>query len=141
MVQSIYAHKVDPTASAKGIWYDYEVSDDGAKTRFLLSCASQVSNKNFKLAYERLSRPYRAQLRTGTLSNDVQAEIYRRAFAQTIVLGWENVVDDNGKQIEFTPDNVYKVLTDVPELFNDLVMFASNAANYSKAALENDAKN
>ena len=99
------------------------------------------SNAAYQRVLERKLKPYRRQLQTDTMDNKVAERILIEVFAETVVVGWENVEDAKGKQLEYNVENVIKVLTDLPDLFADIQKAASDAALFRKDALEADAKN
>ena len=41
-------------------------------------------------------------------------------YANAVVLGWKGVEDEDGNTLEFTKSNVVKVLTDLPEVLNEI---------------------
>jgi len=65
------------------------------------------------------------------------AEVY----AETVLLGWTGVADENGTPLPFTKENCVKLLTDLPDLFRDIQEQAQRVANFRAADLEADAKN
>lgn len=65
------------------------------------------------------------------------AEIY----AESIIIGWEGISDEDGKPLEFTRANCIKVLCDLPELFRDIQDASNNAALFRRAEQDADRKN
>lgn len=71
-------------------------------------------------------------------------------FARTVVVNWETLKDDefvqgieaeDGSIIEFNEENVIKTFKNLPELFNDVQMQASNMQLFLDQNIEDAAKN
>ena len=75
------------------------------------------------------------------MDNDVADKITKEVYAQTVVLGWENVEDENGEELEFSVANCIKLFTDLPELWSDIQQQATRASLFRAEILENDSKN
>lgn len=122
-------------------------------TRFRVARAGG-SNQRFRKLLQAKMKPYRHQLDNETMDERVSEQLMREAFAEAVVLGWETRVEaDDGTerwepwldspdgQLEFSPANCVKVLTDLPDLFRDLQKLANNVSLFRKAEEEEDAKN
>lgn len=59
-----------------------------------------------------------------------------KVYAESVIAGWNNVQDKEGKEIPFSKENVIKVLTDLPELFTDIREAANNAAMFRESIRE-----
>lgn len=113
----------DKALEAKGIWLDF-----GA---FKIRVArAGGSNQKFRIALEQKLRPYQLQMKTGTMDNEQALRLLAEAYAETVVLGWEGVTDSEGKAMAFTQENVVKLFTDLPELFNEVQEQAGKLANF-----------
>lgn len=99
------------------------------------------SNSAFSLRYEVLMRPYRRLAQTGQMDKEVQAEIMRRLYAETVVRNWEGVTDREGNVLIFSVDNCIQLFKDLPDLFDDVVNHSLNAALYREEIREEDSKN
>jgi hypothetical protein len=64
-----------------------------------------------------------------------------QAFAETVVLDWEGVLDREDNEIPFSSENVVKIFTDLPDLFDVIQEEASNLTNYLMEEIESDIKN
>ena len=127
--------KTDPKIEEKGVWIDY---GDGVKVKI---ARAGGANAAFKKAVERHARKYRHQLRTGLMPADKADAVLREVFADTVILDWEGVTDEDGNVLEFTRENVVKVLEDLPDFFQDLQEQASNIELFKAEVLEKDLKN
>ena len=62
-------------------------------------------------------------------------------FAKHLVKGWNNVYGVDGKAIEFSPENAYKLFEAMPDLADDVVSFSVQRKNYPIDTLQAIAKN
>ena len=67
--------------------------------------------------------------------------IMHKVFAQTVVLGWEHVQDESGKEIPFTVENCITLFETLPDLFLDIQDQAKRAALFRAANREAAAGN
>lgn len=84
------------------------------------------SNKKYTKAMERIFKKHRKALQTGTLPPEVQNKLMIEVFAESVVLGWTGVVDAEGNEMPFNKENVVKLFTDLPELFQQVLDDAQN---------------
>ena len=130
---------------------DKNVERDGV----VLSYGKNSKNKNIEIRIARAGganirytklleaaiKPYRRQLQNETMDNGVAEDITMRVYAQSVVLGWEGVEDENGNDMEFTVENCMKLFKDLPDLWADIQSQATRAALFRQGILEADAKN
>lgn len=62
-------------------------------------------------------------------------------YAETILVGWENVLDENDKELPYSKENAKKILSELDDIYEEVIKIATTAANYNKAALEEVVKN
>lgn len=98
-------------------------------------------NRKYQTVFSSKIAPHRRKVDQGTLAEDVMRRVLAETYAESVITGWENVTDEQGKPIEFTTENVTKLLLDLPELFNDIINSATDLKNFRAAAIEADAKN
>ena len=74
------------------------------------------ANSSFTHAIDVKTRQIRKQIKGDRTSKDIldllQAYM-REAFAETIILGWTGVDDENGNELTCNPVNALKLLTDL----------------------------
>lgn len=99
------------------------------------------SNSAFTRLMESRIKPYRRQLANEAMDNSVAQKIMREVWAQTVVLGWTNVQDENGQDLPFTAENCVKLFTDLPELFADVQQQSQNGQLYRAELRKHDAGN
>ena len=98
------------------------------------------TNEKFQRLMERKMRPYRSAVNSGTMQEETSKKILIQAYAETIILAWENVTDAEGNDLPFSVENVVKVFTDLPELFKEIMTESTRLANFVKVQAESDAK-
>ena len=108
-------------------------------TTFIIA-RSGGANEKFQRCIEQKLRPYRSAINSGTMVEETSRKLLAEAYSETIILAWENVTDKDGEVIEFSKDNVKKVLLDLPDLFNELIAESGRIANFVSAAAEVDSK-
>lgn len=133
------AIKMNLAKVEEGIWIDNipDMGDLRLKVR-------PIGNPDYRRVYSQLFKAVpRSQKRGGEVDFDVSQQITARALADTVLLDWDGIEDDNGKPLPYSPETAKKLLLD-PELtaFRDAVAWAGNvAADEATGNAEEDAKN
>ena len=104
--------QTDGTKEVDGVWVDI---GDGARV-----LVARIGNPKYRDYYQRATKPYRRQIRTDTLAQDIAEKLYTQALAETILLGWEGLLDSDSKEIRWSRAKALEVLTDYKD-FRDLV--------------------
>lgn len=99
------------------------------------------ANVRFQKRMDAKVKPYRRQIQTETIDLTVLKRLIREVYAETVVLGWDNVTDAAGNVLPFTYDNCLKVFTDLPDLFEDIQEQAARAALFRADIQEVEAGN
>jgi len=121
--------------SGEGITLDY-----GAAGRIRIHRAGG-SNKRYGKILDCKLRPYRRQIENASIDEKVAARLMAEAYAEGVVVGWEDVVDQDGNIMPFTVENCVKLFLDLPELFADVQEQANRVSNFRKAQLQDDLGN
>lgn len=138
---SLYTQfKTDKNLENEGVYLDYGMNSQDKPIRIRIARAGGA-NQAFARAYEQKTKPYRRQIQTDTLDPKVAERIILEVYAETVVLGWEGVEDENGDELPFNRDNCVKLFTDLPDLFADLQKTSQNIAVFRAEVREADAKN
>lgn len=125
-----------------GIYLQYGfVDDDPERPIRILIARAGGSNTKFARILEAKTKPYRRAIQTETMDPKMADNIFREVYAESVVLGWDNVSDVDGVALPFSKENVVKVFTDLPDLYADVREQANKAALFREAVLEEDAKN
>lgn len=119
----------------EGIWIDY-----GDAGKFRIARAGG-SNKAFVRQFQRMTKPHRRAIQADAMNDEAQLAIMRQVFIDTVLLGWENVTDRDGKEMPFSKENAAQLFTDLPDLFGDLLSQAQNYSLFRDVILETDAGN
>lgn len=125
-----------------GVWSvidEYEKDGETVKARVRLSFMSAATNKKFEKTVAALSKPYRRQIANNTIDPTVNRQITIKAFTRTIIKDWENVVlEEGGEALPFNEENVVMVMTELPELYDDLLQVASDRSVFGVEVDDSD---
>lgn len=141
MVNLYSMYETDKNKETNGVWYTH---DSGA--RFLIARAGGTNVKYLKAA-EKVTRPYRGKferMKTGIVDMDMVDEVRDtmvKLYASTIVLDWEGITDRDGNEMGCTFENVVKLFSDLPEVFDDIQTAAFSVENFLLAEMEDDLGN
>jgi hypothetical protein len=132
--------KTDRSAETDGVVLDY---GDGVWIRI---ARAGGANKKYLRALERLGRKYRRQIQLETLPEEVARKLFRETYAETVVLGWggitqEDIGSEGDEPVEFTKANCVALFENLPDLFLDVQSQAQNMALFRAELDEDDAKN
>lgn len=130
----------DKEKEVEGVEVSYGFNEDGTEIKFLISRMTK-SNKAYSKALEKATRPYRRQFELGTMNEQKAEDIFMEVFSTTILKGWENVQDADGKPIEFSRFKAVDLFKALPDLYQDLQEKANSAALFREEVLEEEAKN
>ena len=128
------AFKTDTNREVSGIELDYG--------DFQITIArAGGANKRYAKMLEVKTRPHRRAIQTETMSTAQSEGLFREVYAEAVILGWSGVTDESGKVLTFSRANCMKLLTDLPDLFDDIKEQATKVALFRESLLEDDAKN
>lgn len=96
--------KGNPEAENKGVWVDF-----GEGISFLIA---KMNNTAYMAEVRRLLRERRVQFRHDRVSDEDSEAITIKAAAKCILLGWKNILDDDGKEIPYSAAKAYEILSD-----------------------------
>lgn len=143
--------KTNPELEKNGVVVDYG-------TYYFLVARAGGANKAFERTMKRLFDPHRRAIQTETMDPKKLEALMRRAYAESVILGWGykkdaddkkfvdgkfEALDDEGEPVllDFEVDNVVKVFADLPDLFKDIQDTANKLALYREEVNKADAKN
>ena len=136
--------KTDAKVEVEGVWLDY---DSGVKIR---TARAGGANKRYLKAMERLSRKYKRQLNLEILPFEVQNRLLREVYAETVILGWEGVTNEDlgsddeetmNDEVLFSRDNCLRLFEELPELFKDVQESSSTLAIWRADLRTTESKN
>jgi hypothetical protein len=132
--------KTDERIEQSGVWLEYGNSSNGKPVRILIARAGGKNSRYVK-TLETKFKPFRRQFQNETMENDQANRLLIEVYAESVVLGWENVEDEKGTPLAFNKDNVVKLFTDLPDLFTDVREQAMKQALFKADISEADSKN
>jgi len=99
------------------------------------------ANKEFSKLLDRLTKPYRRAIDTGTIDLKIAERIEHEVYARSVILGWEGVTDSKDKPIKFTPEACMQLFEDLPDFFIDIRQQAQTVVLFRAEVQEGAAKN
>jgi len=123
----VSAFKTDEGRERDGVWVDI---GDGARL-----LVARVNNERHKQVFLELTKPYKVQVRTGTIQEEVAARILRECYARTILLSWEGLQDDDGNDIPYSQEAAEELLA-IPDFMSMVGEFATTRELYRKEEQE-----
>lgn len=115
----------------EGVWVDV----DGNGTRIKVA---RINNARYKKYFQKITKPYKRQIRTGTLSEDLAEKLLVDALANTILLDWKGFTKD-GQDYPYSVDNARAFLAESAD-FRDFVSDAANEMETFRAAEVEEAR-
>lgn len=101
---------------------------------------ARMNNTAYKTYFNELIEPYRMQIRTGTMSEEIADAILIKSVAKTILLGWEGLKLD-GRDIPYSFDNAVKALTEYKDFRDMVVSIAQDMDLFREKEMSDSAKN
>lgn len=89
-----------------------------------------------------MKQAFMAMAGEAVVAEEVDAKLHRaqvnsrsaRVYGRTVIVGWENVRDDQGNEVAFTPDEgqdfLLSLLENAPDLAARVVLHAADMRNY-----------
>jgi len=116
-------------AEANGVWipigpFKFKIARAGGGNQAF----SKEAMKRFK--------PFQAAISNETMPKEIADQMVIDIFVDTIVLDWKDVGDREGKPIEFSKEAAKTLLTELPNLFQELQAQAQKTGNFRKENLE-----
>lgn len=124
-------YKTDKKLEEEGQWVDF---GDGVKVK-----VARLNSERSLAVRRKLEKPY-SKIR-GSIPEDIQEEILTKQVAEAIIIAWEGVSDENGKEIECTYENKVKILKDFKDFRFDVVTASVEAETFKAKQNEEVLKN
>lgn len=112
----------------EGIWFAIEEAQFKCKR-------AGGSNDAFTKAVRKYNQKRRA-VASGAVSREESDRELAQIYADHVIMDWKGVTDEKDKPLEFTKENVIKLLVDLPDLFDALAIYCSGYDNF----LDDEAK-
>jgi hypothetical protein len=114
--------RMDSELETGGVWCDV-----GEGLRVLVARARNVK---FREYVRQLMKPHLRKVRRGKIDPDLLEDINRKATAKTILLGWEDLQDDDGKDVPYSPEKAEEYLKEFPDFAEIVMEFATDVDLY-----------
>lgn len=98
------AIRQDIDRAAEGEWEKF-----GEGIEFLIAGTASPA---YQEALRQLMRPHVRDVRRGSIEPAVVEEVTIRAAAQTLLLDWRNIEDDDGNDLSYSSDKAYEIMSD-----------------------------
>lgn len=124
-------------AEQKGVWLTY------GKVKFLVARAGG-SNDAFSEALAKVMKPNARRFKIGSIKAKEVNEIAMGPFVDHCLLDWKNVVrrtDKGPEQLPYSRENAIKLLTDIPELYTQLMEDAQSLSTFAPEDVSDITKN
>lgn len=132
--------KTNDNLETQGILLEYGTNSQGNPICIRIARAGGA-NRAFEKLIEAKVKPFRRQIQNDIMETALQEKIILEVYANTIILGWENVEDENGQPLEFSVPACIKLLTDLPDLFRDIQEQSQRASLFRQDLRSADSKN
>lgn len=123
----------DERKEVQGVRFSMGQNEDKSEIVFILSRASKT-NKHYTQTLKRLAAPHQRAQELGTLSEEVAEDLMLDVFTQSLLKGWENVKDQFGNDLPFSPEAAKKLMLELPDVYailsaecNKITLFRSEA--------------
>jgi len=97
---------------------------------------ARANNIKFKKMFREVLKPYKRDFEKGILDNDVAEDLMIGCIAKTILVGWNDFVDADGKKWQYTVKNAESLLVDDKDAMDAITEFSENIDNFIKASDE-----
>jgi len=121
----------DKRAEVEGVWIDIH---DGL--RLLIARADNI---NFLTKLRELGKPHATSVRMGAMDMNLALELSKKAMAETVLLGWTNLQEEQDGElvdIPYSAQKAYELLDANTDFFNLVRDLSQDRANFQRASNE-----
>lgn len=101
----------------EGVWMD-------AVGNLRLKLA-RLGNKKYQAYLREISKPHLSAIRRQAVEAEKVDSLTQRGLAKYVVLDWQNLEDDAGNPVPYSPEKALELLTTLPEFYR-MVLEMSN---------------
>lgn len=142
-------YKTDKKAEIEGVSVIIGINDNNGQPMSITVARMSPSNKRYTKALQAATKPYEASLQMGNMDNELGRKILQRVFAETILLGWDNIPlsdvtdkdEDEGKIAEYSVENALALFELMPDAYDSWESIAQKGATFKEAVRDNAVKN
>lgn len=91
---------------------------------------ARMPNPKFNARLQELGRPYRSQLRRGQYDAATVEKLTTEAMAETVLLDWRGLEDDDGNPIPYSQQKAKELLSDNSSFAEIVQELASDYSNF-----------
>ena len=124
--------QTNEAAETEGVWVDLS---DTARVK-----VARLNNPRYQAHVQAAMKPYRHQVRAGTLPDSVLEKITIEAMASTILLDWKGVTRA-GKELKYSSKAATEALTELRDFRECIAEIAQSAEMYRQQAVEDASGN
>jgi len=108
---------------------------DGSKFiyRGVTLFVARSNNTKFKKMFREVIKPYKTEFDEGRMDDGVADNLMIACFAKTILVGWEDLVDIDGKEWKYSVPNAESLLRDDRDVMDAITKFSENIDNYMRS--------
>lgn len=127
--------RTDLNKEADGVWVDFV---EGIRLKI-----ARARNSKYVEFLRSLTENKRKEIRNDDIKTEDFADILMQVRAKTILLGWENIQDDNGNEILYSYEQALEFFRDkeLKDFYNFVVGVSENINNYKKDLVKESEKN
>ncbi len=126
--------QTDKSLESNGVMLDY-----GA---FQITIArAGKGNRKYRSIMAGALKKHRHQIDNDLLDDGIYDSLMIGIYADAVILGWDNVTGADGKTLAFNRKNAVKLMTDLPDLFDNIREQANHAKNFRAKELADAEKN
>lgn len=97
------------------------------------------SNSRYAKVFAEKTAPFIRRGRLKKLDIETDDRLMREVYAEAVIIGWKGITS-NGKPVEFNVPNVLSFLEEMPEVFLEIRVRASDASKFLQTRMEEDAE-
>lgn len=98
-------------------------------------------NIRFTKTVEQRLKPHRHAIQTKTMDREMLDRIMREVYADTVILGWENVRNRDGSEKPFNREEVLQLLEELPDLWKQIQSMSDDISVFRELERKADAGN
>ena len=98
---------------------------------------ARANNTNFKRLFRTLISPHKYQMENGqTIPEEISEDIMLQCYSKTILVGWKDFKDAEGKEYKYSIENAYDLLKEDEDAYD----FVKNQAGSMDAFMNKEVK-
>lgn len=128
-------YETDTALETEGVWV--------ALTKDIQVKVAALPNPNFVDYLTKLQKPYKGQIRKNSLDKEIEEDLYVKAVAKTVLIDWKGIKDKENKDIPYSYENAYKLLSDksLKRFKSDIILLSTEAETFKAEEKEEAVKN